>query len=72
MATIAEVLAAARPLLGEAVDWERAPVGIHGHPCSREQIPREGDRIELYRQLQLDPRAARRARAARVKKVPGT
>lgn len=72
-ATIAEVLAAARPLLREAdIDWERGPVGIYGHPCSRDQVPADGDRIELYRRLQFDARAARRARAARVRKVPGT
>ncbi len=72
-ATVAEVLAAARPLLGQATaDWERGPVGIYGRPCSREQIAADGDRIELYRGLQFDPRAARRARAVRIKKAPGT
>lgn len=72
-ATVAEVLAAARPLLSQAaVDWEGGAVGIYGRPCGRDQVPAEGDRIELYRRLQLDPRAARRARAAQVKKAPGT
>jgi uncharacterized protein len=71
-ATVAEALAEARRLIGQAaVDWEAGPVGIHGRPCSRQQIPADGDRIELYRALQLDPRAARRARLVRVKKGPG-
>jgi putative ubiquitin-RnfH superfamily antitoxin RatB of RatAB toxin-antitoxin module len=34
--------------------------GIWGHPAARDHRVREGDRIELYRQLQRDPREARR------------
>jgi putative ubiquitin-RnfH superfamily antitoxin RatB of RatAB toxin-antitoxin module len=43
--------------------WEQAPIGIFGEPCERDQILREGDRVELYRPLAVDPKAARRARA---------
>jgi uncharacterized protein len=64
-ATVAEALAVARQRLGPVADWDGAAVGIHGQLCSREQLWADGDRIELYRALQLDPRAARRARAAR-------
>ncbi|MGH8141273.1 MAG: RnfH family protein [Steroidobacteraceae bacterium] len=64
-ATIAEALAAARERLGEqAADWERAAVGIYGQTCPRTHVPADGERIELYRALQVDPRAGRRARAA--------
>ena len=37
--------------------------GIWGKPVSREQRVREGDRVELYRPLEIDPREARRQRA---------
>ena len=64
-ATIATALEAARERFGEgAVDWQRVATGIHGRIQERSFIPADGDRIELYRELCLDPRAARRARMA--------
>ena len=39
------------------------PVGIWGRLVDRSQVLQEGDRIELYRGLQKDPRDARRERA---------
>jgi len=47
------------------IPWDEAPVGIFGEPCERAAIPREGDRIELYRPLLNDPKQARRERARR-------
>lgn len=38
-------------------------VGIYSRKVSMEQTVREGDRIEIYRPLLLDPMAARRRRA---------
>jgi putative ubiquitin-RnfH superfamily antitoxin RatB of RatAB toxin-antitoxin module len=35
-------------------------VGIWGRPVDREQRLREGDRVEIYRPLKMDPREARR------------
>jgi putative ubiquitin-RnfH superfamily antitoxin RatB of RatAB toxin-antitoxin module len=64
-ATIAMALEAARCELGDAaVDWTNASTGIYGRALGREHIPADGDRIELYRPLRIDPRAKRRARAA--------
>jgi len=68
-ATVADALAAARGREGErpaglVVPWAEAPVGIFGERVSRETVFRDGDRIELYRPLALDPRARRRARVA--------
>jgi uncharacterized protein len=64
-ASIAVAVSAARRELGEAaVDWEHAVTGIYGRVHGREYIPADGDRIELYRPLKIDPRASRRARAA--------
>jgi putative ubiquitin-RnfH superfamily antitoxin RatB of RatAB toxin-antitoxin module len=64
-ATIAVALDAARRELGDAAaDWLHAPAGIYGRAVAREHIPSDGDRIELYRPLQVDPRVKRRLRAA--------
>ena len=66
-ASVAELLEQARlqaAARGEAdqVPWNTQSIGIFGEPCRREDIPREGDRIEIYRALINDPRASRRAR----------
>ncbi|MDH3431269.1 MAG: RnfH family protein [Gammaproteobacteria bacterium] len=42
---------------------DRLPVGIWGHPVERGTRLKDGDRVEIYRELRLDPRDARRARA---------
>ena len=63
-ATLADALARARSdpeYCG--VDWDRAAVGIFGVPAARQRGLRDGDRIEIYRALAVDPKAARRARA---------
>ncbi len=65
-ATVGEALEAARSVIGAgAADWTGAPAGIFGRRCQRQQVPADGDRIELYRALPLDPRRARRERVAR-------
>ncbi len=66
-ATVAEVLqqarvqAAARGEDGQ-VPWDSDALGIFGEPCRRDEVPRDGDRVEIYRPLINDPRASRRAR----------
>lgn len=39
------------------------PTGIWGHPAEREQRVSDGDRVEIYRPLAMDPREARRQRS---------
>lgn len=39
------------------------PAGIWGKPVPKDRIVRHGDRVELYRPLEMDPRKARRQRA---------
>jgi putative ubiquitin-RnfH superfamily antitoxin RatB of RatAB toxin-antitoxin module len=39
--------------------------GIWGRVVPRERVLRDGDRVELYRPLRVDPRDARRQRAAK-------
>ena len=42
------------------VDLGELPVGIWGHEVGRDQELRAGDRVEIYRALQMEPREARR------------
>jgi putative ubiquitin-RnfH superfamily antitoxin RatB of RatAB toxin-antitoxin module len=70
-ATIAEALQAAQRLAdpeARLVPWDSAAVGIFGEMRDRSDCPRDGDRIEIYRPLQLDPRTRRRQRVQQVRK----
>ncbi|MDP9043619.1 MAG: RnfH family protein [Pseudomonadota bacterium] len=51
-------LAARHP--GLAID--DLPVGIWGNFCARGDLLRDGDRVELYRPLRVDPKESRRRR----------
>jgi hypothetical protein len=44
------------------IDWQGAATGLWGVRCDRTTVPRDGDRIELYRPLSADPRHRRRQR----------
>lgn len=46
------------------IDWAQTSVGVFGVACGRERLLADGDRVEIYRPLAVDPRAARRARSA--------
>ena len=70
-ATVGAALEAARAMAGaQDVPWDGA-VGIFGVRCDRDAVPRDGDRIEIYRPLRADPKASRRARAQDRKRAPG-
>lgn len=45
------------------IDLARNRVGIFGRLVSLSTILRDGDRIEIYRPLKIDPKDARRRRA---------
>lgn len=45
-----------------SLDLTAMPVGIYGEPVERQRVLADGDRVELYRPLQVDPRDARRQR----------
>jgi uncharacterized protein len=76
-ATVADALEAARSALraqgdaarsvAEAAEWQTGVVGVFGEVCGRDRRLQDGDRVELYRALIVDPKAARRARAAAVR-----
>jgi putative ubiquitin-RnfH superfamily antitoxin RatB of RatAB toxin-antitoxin module len=64
-ATIADALAEAaldQDFLG--VDLANSPVGIFGKVARRDVKLNDGDRIEIYRPLQEEPKLARRKRAS--------
>jgi uncharacterized protein len=67
-ATIRDALEVARQLAGTAeIPWDTADVGVFGDLRSRADIPRAGDRIELYRPLAHDPKESRRDRVKRLR-----
>jgi uncharacterized protein len=67
-ATVADALALARASAGPVdVPWDTAQVGIFGEPCERTSVPRDGDRIEIYRPLSADPKESRRDRVRRAR-----
>jgi len=60
-ATIADVIVASG-LVEKFPDesLQNLETGIWGHPAARDRCVQDGDRVELYRPLQRDPRDARR------------
>lgn len=51
----------------DGIDLAVNKVGIWNRTCKLQDIPRDGDRIEIYRPLIADPKEARRARAEKAK-----
>jgi len=44
--------------------WQTLEAGVFHRRCSLDAPVRDGDRIEIYRPLQIDPKEARRLRVA--------
>lgn len=70
-AIVVSGLLAQVPALGPVQALEELEVGIWNHRCSLDTVVREGDRIEVYRPLQVDPKEARRVRAEVRRRRPG-
>ena len=68
-ATLAEALEASGVLVRHGLSLERTPAGIWGRRARADTRLRVGDRVELYRPLQCDPKEARRQRQRR--QAPG-
>ncbi|MBL7252387.1 RnfH family protein [Alloalcanivorax sp. C16-2] len=51
----------------EGLELENMPMGIFGkaEPDPARRVLADGERVEIYRPLSIDPKAARRARAER-------
>lgn len=47
------------------IDPAHCRIGVFGRSVSDDYVLRAGDRVEIYRPLQIDPREARRRLAAR-------
>lgn len=56
------VLASGLPDAVPTLALEQADVGVWGRKAQWEQPLREGDRVEVYRPLRVDPKVARRER----------
>ncbi len=63
-ATLADAIAAARADERFAkLDTDGLKAGIWSREAAMESVLRDGDRVELYRELKADPKDARRRRA---------
>jgi putative ubiquitin-RnfH superfamily antitoxin RatB of RatAB toxin-antitoxin module len=63
-ATVADVIVVSRIASHfPECDMDALQAGIWGQPVARDHVVREGDRIELFRELKMDPREARRLKA---------
>jgi uncharacterized protein len=60
--TVRDALAASGLLERYALDIGAVQCGVWGRRCTLDQTLREGDRVELYRTLTVDPKEARRLR----------
>src|ERR1700733_13177527 len=50
------------------VNLVSSALGVFGRAAGREYVLQEGDRIEIYRPLAADPKAARRSRVQQARK----
>ena len=62
--SVADALAASG-VLDRYPELSAAAVGLWSRRCRRDTALRDGDRIELYRPLVVDPKQMRRSRAKR-------
>jgi uncharacterized protein len=69
-ATVAEALAAAAADPDFAgIDIAGSAAGVFGSLARPEQPLKEGDRVEIYRALAVDPKTARRARVKEARRT---
>ena len=65
-ATVGQALAASGMLARHPdIDLRVARLGVWGRSTTLDALLREGDRVEIYRPLQVDPKEVRRRRAGR-------
>lgn len=69
-ATLAEAVRVSGVEREFGIDAAALAVGVWSKPASRGTVLRDGDRVELYRPLQVDPKDARRRRAERTAAKP--
>ncbi len=59
------LLASALPREFPEFDFRSAPVGVWGRKATLNRMVRDGDRVEVYRPLEVDPKVARHERSRR-------
>lgn len=66
-ATVADAVRASgfAAAAGAAREPAEGELGVWGRRCTPQQALREGDRVEIYRPLRVDPKVARRERFQR-------
>ena len=62
-ATVATAVAASKLSDGYGLNLAILRVGINSRPARLDSVLADGDRVEIYRPLIVDPKEARRARA---------
>jgi putative ubiquitin-RnfH superfamily antitoxin RatB of RatAB toxin-antitoxin module len=63
-ATLGEAVAASRILERHPeLEAARLKIGVYGKSTTPEAAAADGDRVEIYRELEMDPKEARRRRA---------
>lgn len=50
------------------IDLTKNAIGVFGHKITLDTLVKEGDRIEIYRPLPLDPKQARKLRTQPVRR----
>jgi len=61
--TAGQAIEASKILDAVPSDFRVAKIGVFGRIAAAETVLQDGDRVELYRPLTLDPKEARRRRA---------
>ena len=62
--TVADVIKAGNLVKDfPGLELDDTQAGIWGQPVGRDRVVKDGDRVELYRPLEMDPREARRLKA---------
>ncbi len=57
------IMASGLPQIRHDIDLKSNKIGIYGRPARLDDLVHEGDRIEIYRPLIVDPKELRRQRA---------
>ncbi len=60
--TVRDALLASGLLERHGLNIDAVHCGVWGRRCALDQALRRGDRVEIYRQLRVDPKQARRLR----------
>lgn len=69
-ATLADAITASGVENEFGIDASALATGIWSRPAARMTLLKDGDRVELYRPLQADPKETRRRRALRSNRQP--